>query len=416
MHCKTAQRFVSASKLAAILGCSLILANPFPANAQQAGAEPVAVERPGSESKSEPAILSAPDAGSAVSPAPAAPIAVAPEPAPELTDEERREQALERIADSLSERMRAILKRERTLGVREDAITERELALEARVRAIMSREASLEARENLVSRREQLPPPLAWEGPPPPNIVGKYAAVIDANTAQFYHLKDAEKLTPVASTQKLLTALIVINEGDLDRKIEVPIEVNDTEPTHIGIKPGQNYTRRELLRALLIRSGNDVAACLAVDNAGSIEAFAKKMNDFARYIGATNSNFVNPHGLPDDKQVSTAHDMALIAFEAYQDSFVRECVKTKSAVFTFNDGSVRTLTNTNKVLRDYENCNGMKTGYTIASGHCLISSGAAGEEGASERIVVVLGSNRTYVSKDSRALLEWALNLKTKDS
>lgn len=362
-----------------------------------AAADPVAVERP-----AEPTVLS-----DAAAPTPAGPV--------DDPDADRKD-VLERIADSLSERTRALRKREKTLDVREEALTEREEALESRVRAIMSRERALDARENLLGRREQLPPPRKWEGPEAPSIHGKYAAVIDAKTGQFFHVKDEHELTPVASTQKLLTALIVVSAGNLDQELTVPDIVTKIEPTKIGVAPGQKYTRRDLLRALLIRSGNDVAACLAIDNAGSIEAFAKKMNAFAVSIGAANSNFVNPHGLPNDDQVSSAHDMALIAFEAYREPFIRECVKTNSAPFTFSTGTVRTLYNTNGLLKTYPLCNGMKTGFTYASGHCLVSSGRNPDNGDCERIVVVIGSNRTNVTKDSRALLEWALNLEMKDS
>ena len=359
--------------------------------------EPVAVERP-----AEPTVLS--DA--------AAPTPVVPTEDPEA----EKKDVLERIADSLSERTRALRKREKTLDIREEALTEREEALESRVRAIMARERALDARENLIGRREQLPPPREWKGPDPPSIYGKYAAVIDAKTGQFFHLKDEHELTPVASTQKLLTALIVVRDGNLDQELTVPDIVTEIEPTKIGVSPGQKYSRREMVQALLIRSGNDVAACLAIDNAGSIEAFAKKMNDFAVSIGAANSNFVNPHGLPDDDQVSSAHDMALIAFEAYREPFIRECVNTKTAQFTFNTGTVRTLYNTNGVLKIYPLCNGMKTGFTNASGHCLVTSGRNPDNGDCERIVVVIGSNRVNITKDSHSLLKWALELEMKDS
>ena len=359
--------------------------------------DPVAVERP-----AEPTVLS-----DAAAPTPAA--------TPDDPDANKKD-VLERIADSLSERTRALRKREKTLDVREEALTEREEALEFRVRAIMSRERALDARENLIGRRERLPPPRKWEGPEPPSIHGKYAAVIDAKTGQFFHLKDEHTLTPVASTQKLLTALLVVQNGNLDHELTVPDIVTKIEPTKIGVAPGQKYTRRELLRALLVRSGNDVAACLAIDNAGSIEAFAKKMNAFAVSIGAADSNFINPHGLPNDDQVSSAHDMALIAFEAYQDAFIRECVSMRTAEFTFNTGTVRTLYNTNGVLKVYPLCNGMKTGYTNASGHCLVTSGRNPENGDCERIVVIIGSNRTNVTKDSHSLLKWALELEMKDS
>ena len=166
----------------------------------------------------------------------------------------------------------------------------------------MDREAILEARENLIKRREILPPPHSWNGPKTPKVVGKYVAIIDGKTGQFYHLKNAYKKTPVASTQKLLTALLVIRAGDLDERVLVQPEIAKVEPTVIGIKPGQYYTRRELLKGLLVRSGNDIAECLAIDNAGSVDAFSDRMNEFALLLGMTNSHFTNPHGLPDKRQ------------------------------------------------------------------------------------------------------------------
>ena len=398
--------------LRAVFALFLCLTLPALTGAQE---DPVAVERPTSpvDAADLPVVDAPTDSADEPTPGPAPP-APAPEPAPK-TPEEQRIDSLERIADSLSERMRSVLKREQTLEVREQALGEREQALEARVRAVMSRERALEARENLVKRREDLPPPQAWEGPAAPSIYGKYAAVIDARTGQFFHVKDAREPTPVASTQKLLTALIVVQAGNLDQQLVVPDIVTQIEPTKIGVAPGQKYTRREMLRALLVRGGNDIAACLAIDNAGSLEAFADKMNQFAISLGAEDSNFTNPHGLPDDDQVSTARDMALIAFEAYQEPFIRECVSTRTCEFVFETGTVRTLYNTNHLPKVYPLCNGMKTGFTYASGHCLVSSGANPENHA-ERIVVIIGSNRTNVTKDSHALLEWALNLEMKDS
>lgn len=322
---------------------------------------------------------------------------------PELSSEQKEEKKdmLERIADNLSARTHAVLKREKALAEREKALSERE-------KALVDREALLEARENLIKRREILPPPHSWNGPKAPSVAGKYVAIIDGNTGQFYHLKNAEEKTPVASTQKLLTALLVIKDGELDKKILVQPEIAKVEPTVIGIKPGQQYTRRELLKALLVRSGNDVAECLAIDNAGSVDAFSKKMNAYCLLIGMTNSNFTNPHGLPDKRQYSTAHDMALLAFEAYQEPLIREMIKIKSCDFVFNDGKKRTLINTNRVLRDYPHCNGMKTGYTRASGKCLISSGNKDKQ---DRIVVIIGSSSSTVWNGSRALLQWALDL-----
>ncbi len=324
-----------------------------------------------------------------------------PASAKDSAAQKEKKDILERIADNLSARTQAVLKREK-------ALAEREKALSGREKVLVDREALLEVRENLIKRREKLPPPHSWNGPKAPSVVGKYVAIIDGKTGQFYHLKNAEKKTPVASTQKLLTALLVIRTGDLDKKVLVQPEIAKVEPTVIGIKPGQHYTRRELLKGLLVRSGNDIAECLAIDNAGSVDAFSDRMNEFALLLGMSNSHFTNPHGLPDKRQYSTAHDMALLAFEAYQEPVVREMIKIKSCDFHFNDGKKRTLINTNRVLRDFTYCNGMKTGYTRASGKCLISS--AHKDGQ-DRIVVIIGSSSATIWKSSRSLLDWALDL-----
>jgi D-alanyl-D-alanine carboxypeptidase (penicillin-binding protein 5/6) len=174
------------------------------------------------------------------------------------------------------------------------------------------------------------------------------------------------------------------------------------------VKPGERYSRRQMLTALLVKSGNDIAAVLAIDNAGSVEAFAGKMNTYSRYIGMTDSNFINPHGLPAEGQYSTARDIAIAAFEAYQIPDIRAMVETQTYDFIFNDGSVKTLHNTNRLLGQLEGCNGMKTGFTFAAGNCLVSSVSVDGK---ERIAVVLKSARPEVSQDSTALLTWSLGL-----
>ncbi len=329
-------------------------------------------------------------------------------PSPPKTEEEVRIEMLEKLADQLSHRMRSLKAREDALTAREDAIAEREQATRKREEMVRSLEELMRLREEVVKRREKLPPPQTWNGPPPPEVYGQYAAVLDGETMQFYHKKQAETRVPVASTQKLVTALVVCQDGNLDALAEIPKEVLEVEPTVVGVKPGERYTRRQLLTALLVKSGNDIAASLAIDNAGSIEAFAEKMNTYARFIGMTDSHFVNPHGLPAEGQYSTARDMAIAAFEAYQNPDLREMVSKKTYDFVFNDGRIYTLPNTNRVLSDMEGCNGMKTGFTYAAGNCLVCSASVDGK---ERISVVLKSARPQVQEDSKALLNWSLGL-----
>ena len=230
--------------------------------------------------------------------------------------------------------------------------------------------------------------------------------VEDARSGEVLYEKNADAARAAASTQKLLTALIVSEEGSLDQQVTVKTVDTDAEPVRLNIKPGETYERIDLLRALLVKSPNDVARCLARDNAGSIELFAQKMNAKAQALGATHSNFVNPNGLPIPGQYSTARDLAIIARAAYANPTIRSIVCLPQLVFRYANGRTRQLENTNKVLKRLPYCNGMKTGYTEAAGHCLIASGTIPGR---DVIVVVLGDSKSAVWQDASALLSWGL-------
>jgi D-alanyl-D-alanine carboxypeptidase (penicillin-binding protein 5/6) len=230
--------------------------------------------------------------------------------------------------------------------------------------------------------------------------------VEDARTGEVLYEKNADATRAAASTQKLLTALIVAEEGFLDQRVTVKSVDTLAEPVRLNIKPGDTYQRIDLLRALLVKSPNDVARCLARDNAGSIESFAMKMNAKAQALGAIHSNFVNPNGLPMPDQYSTARDLAIIARAAYANPTIRSIVCLPQLVFRYANGRTRQLENTNKVLKRLPYCNGMKTGYTEAAGHCLIASGTIPGR---DIIVVVLGDSKSRVWQDASALLSWGL-------
>jgi D-alanyl-D-alanine carboxypeptidase (penicillin-binding protein 5/6) len=230
--------------------------------------------------------------------------------------------------------------------------------------------------------------------------------VIDARSGEIFYEKNADAPRAAASTQKLLTALIVAERGFLDRSVTVEPVDTFAEPVKLNIKAGDSYQRIDLLRALLVKSSNDVARCLARDSAGSVEAFADLMNEKARQLGATNSHFRNPNGLPMPGQYSTARDLSIIAKAAYANSTIRSIVCLPQLVFRYANGRTRQLENTNKVLKKLPYCNGMKTGYTEAAGHCLIASGA---RPGRDIIVVVLGDSKAGVWRDASALLSWGL-------
>jgi D-alanyl-D-alanine carboxypeptidase (penicillin-binding protein 5/6) len=243
---------------------------------------------------------------------------------------------------------------------------------------------------------------------PPPQVHGQSAILVDVQSGRVLFSKNSREQRAVASTQKLLTALIIAESGNLWERVTIKPEDTTAAPTKLYLKAGQSYSRFELLQALLVKSPNDVAVALARDNAGSHEAFAAKMNRRARDMGAGSSRFLNANGLPADGQFSTARDIAIIARNAYANPVIRRIVATPRAEFRFADGRVRQLVNTNRVLHQVPWCNGMKTGFTNAAGHCLVSSA---QSNGRDVIAVVLGSNKANVFDDSKRLLEWGLRL-----
>ncbi len=241
---------------------------------------------------------------------------------------------------------------------------------------------------------------------PAPSIGAKRAIVIDYDTGRILYQKNAHQKCAVASTQKLLTALCVLDAGSI--RHHVTIQKTDTycEPTKLYLRPGDSYTRYDLLKALVVKSGNDVARALARDVSGSQVNFAKYMNQKARQMGMMNSNFINPNGLTEKGQYSTAYDVAIMARNAYSRPQIRQMMKTQGYYFRHANGSKKYLKNTNRLLKSIPYCNGMKTGTTRASGHCLVSSGTYKGRTA---IVVCLGATSQTIWKDSEKLLRWAL-------
>jgi len=243
-----------------------------------------------------------------------------------------------------------------------------------------------------------------------PQVFGQSAILFDANTGEVLYKKNDTMRTPIASTQKLLTSLLIVKAGNLQGEFAIQKEATLQSPTKLYLKEGDHYDRIHLLTALLVKSANDVAYALALDNAGTIPAFADKMNAEARRLGATNSHFVNPNGLPvpDNSQYSTARDLACIARAAYRNPTLRDIVDRPLYQFTYASGKTVLLTNTNHVLRTYSFCNGMKTGYTDLAGHCLVASGSYGGK---DMIAVVLKSDKAHVWDDAAKLLEYGLGI-----
>jgi len=238
------------------------------------------------------------------------------------------------------------------------------------------------------------------------NVVAQSAAVVDSYSGDFLFAKNENGKQYPASSTKILTALIVVESGDLDHLVTVDLADTKVEPSSLGLKPGEQYTRRQLLFGLLLKSANDVAMALARDNAGSVPAFAEKMNLRAAQLGATSSHFVNPHGLHDPNHYTTAHDLVLIGRAAMQQPLFREIVSTVYYIWRAPSGQIEQLRNHNRLLRHFAGCNGLKTGYTRIAQQVLVSSAL---RGGHEVISVVLHTDKPGIWDDSKALLSYGL-------
>jgi len=237
-------------------------------------------------------------------------------------------------------------------------------------------------------------------------LAAQSAALVDSYSGEFLYTKNPDAKEYPASSTKILTALIVIEAGNLDQIVTVAPEDTKVEPSSLGLKPGQQFTRRQLLFGMLLKSANDVAMCLARDNAGSVPAFAEKMNLRAAELGATSSHFVNPHGLHDPNHYTTAHDLVLIARAAMQQPLFRQIVSTIYYTWRTPTGQVEELRNHNRLLRHFAGCNGLKTGYTRPAQQVLVSSAL---RGGHEVISVVLHTDKPGIWVDSKTLLTYGL-------
>ena len=238
-----------------------------------------------------------------------------------------------------------------------------------------------------------------------PEIHARSAIMIDALSGETLYEKNADLTLPVASTQKLLTALEVIDEGELDEKVTVSFMDAMEPPTKIGLQPGTAVKRIDLLGSMLVASANDAASVLASNGQGSQEPFLKNMNALAKRLGAKNSRFMNAHGLDEPGQYSTARDSAIIAYHAYRNPLIRYFAAQQFWTFGSGDGESMILENTNDLLWNWPPYfNGLKGGFTFSGGKCLVASA---KHNGSEIIIILLGSTPQKIFRDTKRLFQW---------
>ncbi len=216
------------------------------------------------------------------------------------------------------------------------------------------------------------------------------AVLIDSVSHSVLYSKNHSEKMGMASTTKIMTALVAAENFDLKKTVEVPAEAVGVEGSSVYLYRGEKITMEELLYSLLLQSANDAAAAIAISVAGSVEAFADMMNERAAQMGLTDTHFTNPHGLSDDGHYTTAYDLAVITAHALKNETVGAIVSTyKKTIPIDSDCNPRTLVNHNKMLKLYDGAIGVKTGFTKSAGRCLVS--AAEREGLT-LIAVTLGA------------------------
>lgn len=238
------------------------------------------------------------------------------------------------------------------------------------------------------------------------NLSSTSACLLDVQTGQVLFSKHPHYKQPPASLTKILTAVVILDEGKLSDKVKVSRNAAYQEGSSIYLEEGEVITLEELLYGILLTSGNDASVAAAEHIADSVKKFAVLMNKKAQEIGAENSNFVNPSGLPHRDHYSTAYDMALIMRYALQLDKFAEITSTKYKTISWeNKNWGRGLRNHNKLLWSYDSATGGKTGYTEAAGRCLASSA---RRNGREVVAVVLDSPRDWL--ESTTLLDYGLD------
>lgn len=248
------------------------------------------------------------------------------------------------------------------------------------------------------------------EGDLLPNVTATSAIVIEASTGHVVYARNPDAAMFPASTTKAMTLLMALERGGLDEIVNVSEHAWGTEGSTLWLEPNEKIPLNDLLYGMMMVSANDAAVAIAEHIDGSVENFAAHMTQRAKEIGATNTNFTNPHGLPDENHYTTARDLALITAQGFKTPGFEQVVTTTEATFPWiHDKTNKTIRTENKFLWMYNGCNGVKTGYTQRAGRCVI---CAAKRNGIQLISVVLDG--LYMWNDSVILLDYGFeNIET---
>ncbi len=254
-----------------------------------------------------------------------------------------------------------------------------------------------------------VPVPVSSAPPPRPEVTADAWVLYDATAGVVLDGVDVDVPRPMASVTKMMTAVVVRDVLDLDARVRVSETAAGVGESEVGLIPGERWSVRDLLYALLVRSANDAAVTLAEAAGGTVAGFAEMMNARAAALGLENTSFANPHGLDAAGHFASAADLAVLGAHLLDDPLLAEMVRTRIVAFRpAPNGSSRVIANTNQLLGDYPGVLGVKTGFTGDAGLVLVSALQT-----SERLLigVVMGSDAHF--DDSRELLEYGRRLVT---
>lgn len=247
-----------------------------------------------------------------------------------------------------------------------------------------------------------------------PSVGAQGAALIDGNTGRLLWGKNEEEPLAMASTTKIMTAILVLENADLDEVVTVSKNASRQPAVHMDLKEGEQWKVGDLLSVMMLRSYNDTAVALAEHVSGSVEEFCRLMTDKAKQIGAEDTVFGSPNGLdsqlPFEKHHSTAKDMALITTYALEnEAFCRVIAQSEVTISEVTGKRQSQVSNADRFLREYQGAMGVKTGYTNKAGHCFV--GAAEQNGV-RLVTAVLASGWGNVGKegkwtDTKALMNY---------
>ena len=248
--------------------------------------------------------------------------------------------------------------------------------------------------------------------PKAPTLHAHYACVMDSSSHRVLYGKEENAKAPMASTTKIMTALLALESGRTGETVTASAKAASMPKVHLGMQASYQYTLKDLLYSLMLESHNDTAVAIAEHLGGSVEGFAKKMNEKAAKLGMKSTHFITPNGLDADGHYSTASDMCLLASYAIQNKDFLELVQTKSYQFTdISRERSYSLTNRDAFLSYYDGALGIKTGFTGKAGYCFVG---AARRGNTTLTSCVLASgwppDKSWKWTDTKALMDYGMN------